>query len=340
MKAVVLVGGEGTRLRPLTETTPKPLVEFLDRPFLHVVLDHLAAHGVEEAILSSPYLESTFAPFLATRRGSAPAIRWITEDEPLGTAGAVANALPHLDGAAFVLNGDILTDLDLGALAARHRDTGAVATITLTSVEDARPYGLVVAEGTRVREFREKPEEAIPGQVNAGTYVLEPEALAGVSAGRSASIEREVFPALIASGRIVSAFASDAYWLDLGTPERYLQAHADVLEGRVGGFDVAAPFVAEGAEVDVRAHLGRRVVLGPGAVVAAGAIVEDSIVQRQARVGEDARVTGSILGPGSEVGRGASVAGAVLGEGARVTPGAVSEGARVGPGETLELRPG
>ncbi|MEX2457821.1 MAG: NDP-sugar synthase [Actinomycetota bacterium] len=336
MKAVVLVGGEGTRLRPLTETVPKPLVDFLDRPFLHVVLDHLSANGVEEAVLSSPYLESRFAPFLDARRGTAPAITWITEDEPLGTAGAIANALPHLDGPVFVLNGDILTDLDLRALAGRHRDTGAVATITLTPVEDARPYGLVVTEGTRVVEFREKPEEAVPGQVNAGTYVLEPEALAGVPAGRSVSIEREVFPALIASGQMVSSFVSDAYWLDLGTPERYLQAHADVLEGRVRGFDVVAPFVAEGAEVDVRAHLGRRVVLGPGAVVAAGAVVEDSIVQRGARVGEEARVTGSILGPGSEVGRGASLAGAVLGEGARVAPGTVSEGDRVGPGETLD----
>ena len=183
MKAVVLVGGEGTRLRPLTETIPKPLVDFLDRPFLHRVLEHLAAYGVEEAILSSPYLESTFEPFLESRRGGGPALIWITEDEPLGTAGAIANARPHLDGPTFVLNGDILTDLDLGALAARHRETGAVATITLTRVEDARPYGLVATDGTRVLEFREKPEEAIPGDVNAGTYVLEPEALDGLPAG-------------------------------------------------------------------------------------------------------------------------------------------------------------
>jgi mannose-1-phosphate guanylyltransferase len=335
VKAVVLVGGEGTRLRPLTQTIPKPLVDFLDRPFLDVVLEHLARYGVEEAILSSPYLEATFERFLESRRGRAPAVTWITEATPLGTAGAIANALPHLDGPTFVLNGDILTDLDLAALAERHRETGAVATITITPVEDARPYGLVLTDGTRVLEFREKPDEPVPGAVNAGTYVLDPEALAGVEPGRSVSIEREVFPALIASGRTVSAFASDAYWLDLGTPERYLQAHADVLEGRVGGFDVGAPFIGEGAAVDLRAHLGRRVVLGPGARVAAGAVVEDSIVQRGARVGADARVTGSILGPGSEVGAGAAIAGAVLAEGARVGPGVSSEGARVGPGQLL-----
>ncbi len=333
MKAVVLVGGEGTRLRPLTETIPKPLLEFLHRPFLHTVLDHLAAHGVEEAVLSSPYLEERFAGFLASREGHAPAVTWITEDQPLGTAGAIAHALPHLDGPTFVLNGDILTDLDLGALLALHRDTEAVATIALTPVEDARPYGLVTTRGTRVRAFREKPQDPIPGNVNAGTYVLEPEALDGVPAGRTISIEREVFPALIKAGRIVSAFASDAYWLDLGTPERYLQAHFDVLEGRVRGFDVPAPFVAEGARVDLRARLGRWVVVGPDAEIARDAEVEDSLVQREASVEAGARVRNSILGPDSDVGAGAVLTGAVLAEGARVAPGVVADGARVGPEE-------
>jgi len=333
VKAVVLVGGEGTRLRPLTETIPKPLIDFMNRPFLHTVLDHLAAHGVEEAVLSSPYLEERFAEFMESRRGHPPVLTWITEEDPLGTGGAVAHALPHLEGPAFVLNGDILTDLDLGALLARHRETGAVATIALTRVDDARPYGLVTTEGTRVLEFREKPEEPIPGHVNAGTYVLEPEALAGVVGGRTVSIEREVFPQLIAEGRTVSAFPSDAYWLDLGTPERYLQAHWDVLEGRVRGFDVPAPYVADGARVDLRARLGRWVVVGPDAEIAADAQIEDSLVQREATVEEGARVTGSILGPDSDVGAGAVLSGAVLAEGARVAPGVVADGLRVGPEE-------
>jgi mannose-1-phosphate guanylyltransferase len=337
VRAVVLVGGEGTRLRPLTETVPKPLVDFLDRPFLHVVLDHLAAHGVTEAILSSPYLEETFAPFLASRAGTEPALTWITETEPLGTAGAIANARARLDGPTFVLNGDILTDLDLTALLARHRETAAVATITLTHVEDARPYGLVTTDGTRVLEFREKPSEAIPGEVNAGTYVLEPEALDGVPPGRSVSIEREVFPRLIAGGAVVSAFSSDAYWLDLGTPERYLQAHADALEGRIGGFDVSAPFVGDGARVDPSATLGRLAVIGPGARVEAGAEVHDSILQRGATVGARARVRDSILGPGSRVGEGALVRGSVLGEGAEVEPNASADGARVSAGDRLAV---
>src|SRR5438309_2874446 len=163
MKAVVLVGGEGTRLRPLTETIPKPLLPLVDRPFLHQVLDHLGAHGVHEVVLSSPYLEATFGPFLQERHGD-PKITWITESEPLGTAGAIVNALDHVrDHTFLVLNGDVLTDLDLTALVAFHREHGAVATIALTPVEDARPYGLVETETDgRVLEFREKPTELVP----------------------------------------------------------------------------------------------------------------------------------------------------------------------------------
>src|SRR5438309_2640456 len=146
MKAVVLVGGEGTRLRPLTETIPKPLLPLVDRPFLHQVLDHLGAHGVHEVVLSSPYLERRFDPFLAERHGD-PRVTWITESEPLGTAGAIVNALEQVGGDTFlVLNGDVVTDLDLTALVAFHRDVGAIGTIALTPVGDARPYGLVATE--------------------------------------------------------------------------------------------------------------------------------------------------------------------------------------------------
>ena len=166
MQAVVLVGGEGTRLRPLTETVPKPLLPVANRPFLHRVLDHLADHGVHEVVLSSPYLEETFGPFIDERHGD-PKITWITESYPLGTGGAIVNAMPHLDPEPFlVLNGDILTDLDLSALVDFHLAHRAVATITLSPVEDARPFGLVATEpGGRVLEFREKPVELVPGDV-------------------------------------------------------------------------------------------------------------------------------------------------------------------------------
>jgi NDP-sugar pyrophosphorylase family protein len=333
VKAVVLVGGEGTRLRPLTETVPKPLLPVVNRPFLHRVLDHLADHGVHEVVLSSPYLEEVFGPFIAERHGD-PTITWITESHPLGTGGAIVNALPRLDPEPFfVLNGDILTDLDLTALLAFHRSNGAAATITLSHVEDARPFGLVATDdGGRVREFREKPVEVVPGNVNAGTYVLETSALDGWVLGDTVSIERQIYPALIAAGRPVFGFVTDAYWKDLGTPEKYLQAHVDVLEGRVRGIEAAAPCIADGAVIDPDAGVGRLVVVGPEATIGAGAVIEESVLHAGCMVGEGARIEGSILGAGAVVGPDAVLRGCVLGQAARVPPGMRAEDERVSAG--------
>lgn len=334
-KAVVLVGGEGTRLRPLTETIPKPLIPLVDRPFLSHVLTRLARFGVQEVLLSSPYLEHTFAAFLHAARGEISAT-WVHEATPLGTGGAVANAIQGIDETVFVLNGDILTDLDLAALANTHRDTGAMATIALTPVEDARPYGLVALnEADRILEFREKPTQPVPGVVNAGTYVLDPRALQGVPIDRPVSIEREVFPALIERGEPLFGFVSEGYWMDLGTPEKYLQATFDALEGRIRGLDYAAPHVDEAADVSLTSHLGRWVVVGPEASVADQAEIEDSVVLAGSRVEQGARVRSSILGPRSRVGAGATVEGAVLAEAASVRPGTASDGARVPAGQVL-----
>lgn len=336
MKAVVLVGGEGTRLRPLTQTIPKPLLPLVDRPFLHHVLDHLAAHGVHEVLLSSPYLERAFGSFVADRHGD-PAITWITESVPLGTAGAAANAARTLDETFLVLNGDILTDLDLTALMALHRDRGATATITLTTVGDARPYGLVATDGDgRVTEFLEKPSDPVPGNVNAGTYVLEPGALTGVPSDRAVSIERETFPALIASGAGVYGYVSRDYWMDLGTPEKYLRATFDALEGMIRGLRYEAPHLDPSAQVSLRSHLGRWVVLGPGVRVDDDAEVEDSVVLAGGVVGAGAHVRDSIVGPRAMIGRGATVEGSVLAEGAGVPDGARAEGVRIGAGELLQ----
>ncbi len=334
MKAVVLVGGEGTRLRPLTETIPKPLVPLVDRPSLDHVLDHLARHGVHEVVLSSSYLESTFHAFIEARRGD-PKITWITETEPLGTGGAIVNALEAVGEEPFLaLNGDILTDLDLTAMVAFHRERGALATIALTHVDDARPYGLVPTEPDgRVLEFREKPAEPVPGDINAGTYVLEPSALRAFPRGVPISIEREIFPRLIAEGLPVYGFLSDAYWLDLGTPRQYLGAHADLLAGRVAGEPAyAAPYVAEGARVHLRARLGRSVAIGPGVSVGPDAEIDDSVLLEGAVVEEGARVVGSILGPRSRVGAGATVVDSVLAEGASVDAGAELRDGRVSVG--------
>jgi NDP-sugar pyrophosphorylase family protein len=338
MKAVVLVGGEGTRMRPLTETVPKPLLPLMDRPSLDQVLDHLARHGVHEVVLSSPYLEDTFHPFIEARHGD-PRIVWITEPHALGTGGAIVHALDAAGGEPFfALNGDILTDLDLTAMRAFHEERGAAVTIALHHVEDARAFGLVATDAdARVIEFREKPELPIPGDVNAGTYLVDPDVLRGWSPGETISIEREIFPAVIERGRPAFGFLTDAYWLDLGTPEKYLQAHFDMFEGKVHGVTYPAPWVAEGAGVDLRAHLGRWVAVGPGASVGPDARVEDSVLHRGSRVEARARITESVLAADAAVGEDAVVEGSVVGEGGRVPPGMHLVDARVSAGTEAAL---
>jgi mannose-1-phosphate guanylyltransferase len=333
MRAVVLVGGEGTRLRPLTETIPKPLLPLVDRPILDHVLDHLVRHGVDEVIMSSPYLEATFHPFIAAR-GDVPTITWITEREPLGTGGAIVSVLERLGDEPFLaLNGDILTDLDLGAMRAIHGERSAAVTIALHRAEDARPFGLVETEPDgRVTAFREKPSDPIPGEVNAGTYLLDPSVLRTWEPGTPISIETEIFPALIRGGVSVFGFPADAYWLDLGTPAQYLRAHVDLLAGRLAGSAYPSPWVGPGATVDATAQVAPTVAVGPGVTIAAGAAIESSVLLRGASVGSGARVAGSILGPDSVVGATADVRDSVVGPGARIPTGARLHGDRVAAG--------
>ncbi len=333
MKAVVLVGGEGTRLRPLTETVPKPLLPLVDRPILGHLLDHLVLHGVREVIMSSPYLEETFHPFIETR-GGEPAITWVTEREALGTGGAIVSVLPQLGDVPFLaLNGDIVTDLDLTAMLAGHRERSAAATIALHHVEDARAFGLVAVDPDgRITEFQEKPPDPIPGDVNAGTYVLEPSALRAWPGGTRLSIETEIFPTLIRSGAAVFGFPTDAYWLDLGTPEQYLRAHIDLLAGRLRGSPYRGPWVGSGASLDPTARIERSVAIGEGVIVGPRAELDEAVLMARAVVEEGAHVERSIVGPGGVVGKDAVLVDSVLGEGARVRRGASLEHARVSPG--------
>jgi mannose-1-phosphate guanylyltransferase len=245
------------------------------------------------------------------------------------------SALDHLgDEPFFALNGDILTDLDLTEMLASHRRRGAVATIALHHVVDARAFGLVATDPTgRITEFREKPPDPIPGDINAGTYVLQPSALRAWPAGKYVWIEGEIFPALIRDGAALYGFAAGAYWLDLGTPEQYLRAHIDLLAGRVHGISYPTPWVGPGAWVDPTAHLGRWVVVGAGVRVGAGADVDEAVLLAGAVVDEGARVVRSIVGPGGTVGKGAMLVDSVLGEGAWVPDGLRLEGARLRSGE-------
>jgi mannose-1-phosphate guanylyltransferase len=323
MQAIVLVGGEGTRLRPLTADVPKPALTLVDRPFLAYMVEWLAGHGVGEVVLACGFLPDVLREALGDEHAGAR-LTYVVEPEPRGTAGAIrfaAEALgDRLEDRFLALNGDVLTDLDLSALLRAHEERRARATLALYAVGDSAAFGLVRtgAEGA-VEEFAEKAGEPVPGEVNAGAYVFERSVLDLIPAGREVSIEREVFPPLVGDG--LYALRLDGYWMDIGTPERYLQASWDILEGRVEtGVEPTAPdlFVAPGAEVSAEATIGPRAVVSSGCTVAAGAEVRESVLLEGCSVAEGAGVRGSILGPGVTVEAGATLADAVLGRDERV----------------------
>ncbi|MGI9117064.1 MAG: sugar phosphate nucleotidyltransferase [Gaiellales bacterium] len=356
MIAVVLVGGEGTRLRPLTLDAPKPVLPIGDVPFVSLLLDRLAAAGVTRVILSCGYLPEQLRAGIGTPPGGIE-VEVVVEDEPLGTAGAIRFAAAgRVDGPFLALNGDVLGDADLGALVAAHHDAGAMASIGLTPVDDPTRFGVVVhdAQGS-VERFVEKPPTAdglgpAPWWVNAGAYVLDPAVLDLIPSDRMVSIEREVFPQLVGQGLI--CVRSDGYWRDIGTLESFLAANADAVGGRVHtriGGSADGVLVAPDAEVDPSAILRAPVLVGAGAVIGAGAEVgPDAVIGAGSTVEHDAAVVRSVLLPGARVAASAHVEGsaigraALVGERARVRDSALGTDAAAGAGEELagERRPG
>lgn len=325
MQAIVLVGGEGTRLRPLTATVPKPALTLVDRPFLAYMIEWLAGHGVNEVVLACGFLPDVLREALVGEEERAGvSIRFVVEPERRGTAGAIRHAADelgdNLDDRFLALNGDVLTDLDLGALMRAHAEGAASATLGLHPVEDSSAYGLVRSDDDgAVREFLEKTGERAPGEINAGMYVLERSVLDLIPPGEEVSIEHDVFPRLVGEG--LRGLRLDGYWMDIGTPERYLQASWDILERRVKTLvepTGASMLVAADAVVADGASVGPRAVLGPGCSVAAGVTVSDSVLLGGCEVGEGATVRGSILSAGVQVAPGATVEGAVAGADERV----------------------
>ena len=324
MQAIVLVGGEGTRLRPLTSDVPKPAVTLVDRPFLAYAIEWLGAHGVSEVVLACGFLPDVLRETLGEDERAGVKITYVAEPEPLGTAGAIrfaADALGNrLEDRFLALNGDVLADLDLSALVRTHEQRGARATIGLHPVDDSSAYGLVRCdEEGRVLEFLEKTGEAVPGEINAGAYVLDRSVFDLVPAGQAVSIEREVFPRLVGDG--LHGLLLEGYWMDIGTPDRYLQASWDILEGRVETqVEATAPgqLIAAEATIADGAQVGPRAVVAAGCEVDAGAEVDESVLLDGCTVGADARVQGSILAPGARVDPGARLVNAVVGRNERV----------------------
>lgn len=315
MQAVILVGGEGTRLRPLTSRLPKPIVPLVDRPFMSYMLDWLKRHGVDDVIMSCGFLATSVREVLGDGSRYGVSLRFVEEPEPRGTAGALKYAAEHLHERFLMLNGDVLTDIDLSAQVAQHEATGATATLALVGVADPSPYGLVRLHDDRsVAEFVEKPgaDQIDTDLISAGAYVLERSVLELIEPGRSVSIEREVWPRLVGHG--LYAFPHEAYWLDIGTPAMYLKASSDILEGFVQA--PAVQRIGRGAEIAPGAHVGSTVVLGDRVTVGAGARIERAVVLEGCEIGERCELEDCILAPGVRVGAGTVISGgAVLGEG-------------------------
>ena len=314
MKALLIAGGFGTRLRPLTLTRPKHLLPIANRPHIEHVLRHLETHGITHVVLLTSYLADAFGGVIeaATQRGMS--VEVAHEEEPLGTAGALKNA-EHLVGSEtfFAFNGDVLTDCDLTALLRFHRDRAAAGTILLTPVEDPSAYGVVPTDDTgRVSGFIEKPPpgKAPTNQINAGVYILEPSVLVGIPLATPVSLEREVFPSLADGGELYAMASDSSYWMDIGTPQKYLQANLDALSGKFVT-DVVDQPGPNGAAIHVDARID------DAARVSSACIGPGCVIERDASVSE------SVLLPSVHVSAGARITRSVVGEGCRVTPGAV-----------------
>jgi NDP-sugar pyrophosphorylase family protein len=342
MKAILLAGGKGTRLRPLTLHTPKPVVPIFDRAFLHYQIDLLKQlPEVDEVILSLNYQPRRIEEVFGEGEGMGVRIRYVVEPAPLGTGGAIRFAAQGVTDTLIVFNGDVMTSVDVKAVVERHRAAQAKATIVLTPVENPTAYGLVeTAPDGRVTRFLEKPkpDEITCDTINAGIYVLEPDTFDRIPKDVSYSIERAYFPSLNERGETFMSYIDRGYWIDIGTPEKYVQVHRDMFDGRFSaglfaGVDASQPYVSpearidEGARItgpcfiDAGAHIKTGVEIGPYTVLGRGVVVEDgarlqnTIVWANTRIGQNAVIDGPILGRNCHIGRNVVISGtAVLGD--------------------------
>jgi mannose-1-phosphate guanylyltransferase len=344
VEAVVLVGGQGTRLRPLTLATPKPMLRVAGAPFLAHQLARARDAGVEHVVLATSYRAEVFTSYFGDGTDLGLRIDYMTETEPLGTGGGIRNVAGLLASGpgdpVVILNGDILSGHDLAAQVAAHRAAGAAATLHLVHVADPRPFGSVpTGPDGRVVAFVEKSPEPVSDQINAGCYVFDRAVIDTIAPDTVVSVERETFPRLLADGAVVLGHVEDGYWLDVGTPAALVRASADLVQGLLASPLVASPgpsLVAPTADVDGTAVVVGGAFVDDDAVVGAGTTVDGSIISAGAQVGAGCSVLRSIVGPGAVLGDGCVVADAVIGDAARV--GARNEllaGARVWSGVSL-----
>ncbi len=345
LEAIMLVGGQGTRLRPLTIGVPKPLLPTAGVPFLAHQLARAAQAGVTRIIMATAYRAEMFAEVFGDGTGFGLEIVYVHETEPLGTGGGIRNAAASLrsgpDEPVVVLNGDILSGHDLSAQLDLHRKTDAAVTLHLVEVPDPARFGCVPTDfDGRVTAFLEKTPNPVTNQINAGCYVFTRRYIDAMPAGQVLSVERNTFPDLIAAGETIMGFVESAYWLDVGTPEAYVRGSCDLVLGELSSPAVpgatGSSLLLPGASADPSATLCGGTVLGSGSSVGAGAMVDGSVIFDGVRIGAGAQVTASVIGSGAKVGDGAILDGVVIGTGADIAGGnELRHGLRVWPGVTL-----
>lgn len=331
MKGLILAGGKGTRLRPLTLHTPKPIVPVANRPFLFYQLDLMKSAGIGEIILSLSYQPRKIEDLLKDGADFGLLVRYAVESAPLGTAGAFKNAEAWIDSPTVVFNGDVLTGLDLPSVIETHKSTGSIATLVLTEVEDPTAYGLVECDGEgRIRRFLEKPgmDEVTCRTINAGVYILEPEVLEHIPAGQPFSFERELFPNLLKANRPMFGVVTPEYWIDIGTPGKYLQVHRDILTGRFQFAGVTGQQGSGGANAN--AGVDARSIVAESVTIGSGARIESSVIGENCRIDSDVRIVDSVIWSGNTIDREAQIEGSILGRGCYVGHAVV-----LGPGTIL-----
>lgn len=320
MKALFLAGGLGTRLKPITNELPKPMVPIMGKPLLERNIEKLKRHGITEIILSTCYKPQIIEDYFGDGSKLGVRISYIAEDRPLGTAGAIKNAQKYIDDTFLVFNADILSDIDVSDMIRQHRKRGAQVTIAVTRVANPSAYGVIeYDENGFVTAFKEKPRphESRSNLINAGTYIFEPQVLDEIPGGRAVSVERETYPLLLQKGYRIAVYDRCSYWLDLGTPEKYLKAHKDILRGyhSIGGIDFdenrrhisRTSRISRTARVIGPVYIGEDVVIGPLAVVGPDTVLGDG-----SYVGMGAKVIGSVSWDHAHVGSGAKVVNSMI----------------------------
>ncbi len=364
MKAVILAGGEGTRLRPLTSNQPKPMMPVANRPMMEHIVRLLASHGFDDIVVTVAFLANHIRTYFGDGSDFGVRMRYATEDSPLGTAGSVRNAAEELDETFLVISGDVLTDIDLSAFVKAHRSTGAAGSIALKRVDDPVEFGIVIThEDGSIERFLEKPTwgQVFSDTINTGIYVLEPEVFDFIPEGEVVDFSGDVFPAVLKRGKPLYGYVAEGYWEDVGNLEAYLRAHQDILEGKVDieidGFRLGEDvWLGEGAEVDPDARIDGPAIIGANCLIEAGAHVREytvlgrdvvmkhdasvvrSVVHEHAYIGPAVRLRGTVIGRSCDLRSHAAVEeGAVLGDECFVGEGAVvNPGVKVYPFKTVE----